>query len=113
MPVVAPERPGQQQPRVVVVVALGGLDRPAVLVDALGPRHRDVRLGGDQLAIRAVEDVEEAILRRLHDDLAHHAAEVDLGQHQVLHRGVVPVVTGRSLEVPDQLSRIGAHRQDR
>ena len=114
VPVVTAERSGEHELRLLEIVALLGLDRtPARLVDARRPGDGDVGLGGDQLAGRAVEHVEEAVLRRLHQHLALRASDLEIGEHDRLHRGVVPVLARRGLVVPGEAAGVGTDREDR
>ena len=114
MPVVAAERPRRDVDGLVGVAGAGELDRAAGReVDVTGPGDGDELLGRDQFAGAAVEHVEEAVLRRLHEDLAHLAADRQLGEHDRLCGRVVPGVAGRRLVVPDVLAGVGAERDDR
>ena len=78
-----------------------------------GPGHRDVLVRREQLAGHAVEHVEEAVLRRLHQHLARLAVDRQVREHDVLRGGVVPVVAGRGLVVPDVVAGVGVQRDDR
>ena len=60
-----------------------------------------------------VDDVEEAVLRRLDDDLALAAVDDEVQQHERLGRGVVPVVAGRRLIVPAEGTVGGVEGQNR
>src|SRR5262245_40093556 len=51
-------------------IVSGDYDGPAVATDFLCPVGVDVRFRENELAVRAIEHVEEAIAIRLHDDLA-------------------------------------------
>jgi hypothetical protein len=77
------------------------------------PVHIGVVLGREQLAGLAIEHVEEAVLRRLHDHRAALAADLEVGQHQLLHRIEVPAVARRGLVVPGHASGIGIEGDDR
>ena len=113
MPVVAAERPRRDVDRLIGVARARELDRPAAgQVDVAGPGHGDELLGRDQFAGAAVEHVEEPVLRRLHEDLAHLAADGQLGEHDRLRGGVVPGVAGRRLVMPDVLAGVGPERHD-
>ena len=114
VPVVAAERSRRYVDGLIGVAGARELDRPAAReIDVAGPGDGDELLGRDQFACAAVEDVEEAVLRRLHEDLAYPAADRQLGEHDRLGGGVVPGVAGRRLVVPDVLAGIGAERDDR
>ncbi len=82
-------------------------------VDMRRPVHRDVGFGGDELAGLAVEDVEKAVLGRLHDDLAHLAIDCQVGEDHVLRRGVIPGIAGRGLVMPGVFARVRVDGQDR
>ena len=77
------------------------------------PVERHVGVGRQQLAARAIEHVEETVLGRLHQHFAGAAVDRQVRKDNVLGRGVIPVVAGRGLVVPDQLAGFGSQRQDR
>ena len=89
------------------------LDRTAVLVVAARPVHLDEVLRGDELAVRAIDHEEEAVLGCVQDDLARLAADLQVGEDHRLRRGEVPVVARRLLVVPDVLAGVGIERNDR
>ena len=92
------------------------LHRPAGFrVHVAGPGDRHVGFRGDELAVGAIEHVEETVLRRLHDHLAHLAVDLDVREDHVLSGGVVPGIAGCGLVVPDQRAVIridGQHGGD-
>ncbi len=89
------------------------LHRPAGLkVDMARPVDRREGLGGDQRARLPVDDVEKAVLRRLHDDFSRRAVDLEIGEDHVLGRGEIPRLAGRRLVMPDIVARIGAKRDD-
>ena len=98
-----------------LVVARGrDLDRPpGDRVDAGGPGHLGEGLGRDQLPGRPVQDIEEAVLRRLHQHLALAALDLQVGQDDRLGRGVVPGVARRGLIPPDHVAVVGPEGDDR
>src|SRR5262245_62544679 len=55
-------------------------------VDAVRPVHLRERLSAQQLAGRAIEDVEESVLVRLHDDVPRAAVETQVGDRQRARR---------------------------
>ena len=113
VPVVPAVRGREHDGGVVDIACARFLDRAAGFgVDALCPVHRNVGLGGDERAVGPVEHVEEAVLRRLHDDLAHVAADLEVGEDHVLRRRVVPRLAGRRLVVPDQRPVVRIERDD-
>src|SRR5258707_1284321 len=68
---------GDLSNKLLWVVLLVTLDRPAGLrVDVARPVDLLVGLGRDQLAARAVQNVEKAVAVELHDDLAHLAGDL-------------------------------------
>ncbi len=68
----------------VLVARVGILDRPAGLeIDALGPGDDGEFLGADQLSGRAVEHIEEAVLRCMHQDVAQLAPNFQVSQGHV------------------------------
>ena len=60
----------------------------------------------------AVDHVEVAILVGLHDDLAIAVVDSNVRKHQVLNGVVVPLVAGRALVVPLQLTGVGVDGED-
>src|SRR4029077_330477 len=79
----------------------------------LGPGHLAELLRRDQLSRGAVDDIEEAVLWCVQDDLAWLAIDGNRGQHQVHCGGEVPALAGRGLVVPDIVSGVGIERDDR
>src|SRR3546814_8660312 len=85
--VVRADRPRKDQLRPAGPVAFGRLDRPAGLhVDTARPGHVDEVLRRNQFAVAAIDDVEETVLRCLHDHLARFAVDVQVGEDQALDR---------------------------
>src|SRR3546814_4010092 len=64
-------------------------------------------------SVAAIDDVEETVLRCLHDHLARFAVDVQVGEDQALRRGEVPALAGRGLVVPDVVAGLGFQRHDR
>src|SRR5204863_4368644 len=64
----------------------------------------DEGLCRNELASLAVEDVEKAVFRGLHDDFASTAIDRQIRQNQGLCGVVVPVLPWRSLKVPHHLT---------
>ncbi len=89
------------------------LDRAAVGVQALGPVHDRIVLALDELPGLAVQHVEEAVLGRVQQGLAHLPVDLHVGQDDRLGRGVVPAVAGRFLEVPDVFAGLRLQGHDR
>ena len=114
LPVVAAERAGLHDGQLLFVSRRRDFDGATrLLVYAFGPVHRHVGFGRKQLASGAIEHVEEAVLRRLHQHLALTAIDVEVGKNDVLRRREVPAFARRRLIVPDQLAAVGLERQDR
>ena len=114
VPEVPAVRRRQHPARLLVVVPVGRLDGTAGReIDVARPVHAHELLGREQFAGGAIEHVEEAVLRRLHQHLARRAIPVEVGEHDLLHRGVVPVVARRGLVVPDEPPGVGSQREDR
>ncbi len=115
MPVVTAGRARVHAHARAVRIARGGVVHraPGLEVHALGPVHRHVLLGGEQLAVRRIEHIEEAVLRRLHHDVALRAVDRQVRRHDRLHGGVVPAVAGRGLVVPRVFAGVGLQRDDR
>ncbi|MPM99097.1 hypothetical protein SDC9_146287 [bioreactor metagenome] len=106
MPVVCAEGPGRRVEGLVWIACGRILDGAAIGIVSSRPVHRDKVLCRDELAIGAVDDEEEAVLWRMQDDLARFALQFDVGQDQVLCRGVVPVVCRRLLIMPDVFASV-------
>src|SRR5437016_14275306 len=71
----------------------------------------DEGLCRNELACLAVQDVEKAVFRGLHDHFARAAIDRQIRQNQGLRGVVVPVVSWRWLKVPHQLTIACAERQ--
>ena len=69
-------------------------------IDMRRPIDRHIRIGTQQFAGFAIQHIKEAVFRRLHDDLAVFAVNLNIGQHHVLYGRIIPSVTGRGLVVP-------------
>ena len=114
LPVVTAQRSRRYRGRAALVAGAFDLDGPAGRqIDPLRPRRLGERLGRDQLAVRAIDHVEEAVLRRVQDRLARPAADLQVGQHDVHVRVEVPGLSRRRLVVPDVFARVGIERDDR
>ena len=112
MPVVRAVDGWRDARRAAHLTGLWNLDRTAGLVEPGRPRDLGEGGAGDVLSRLSIQDVEEAVFRRLHDDLAVAAFDLQVGQHKGLRGRVVPVVARRGLEVPDELSVVGAESED-
>ena len=107
VPVMRAEGAGNAVEGLVRRARSGHLDRPSVGVVAGRPVHIDEVLGRNELAVGAIDDEEEAVLRRMQDHLARLPVDLDIGQDHRLGRGVVPVIAGRLLVVPDVFAGVG------
>ena len=114
VPVVPAQRPRHHQRRFSgnINACLRVHLRPAIRAHAGRPVERDVWLGRNELARRAVEHVEIAVLGRLHQHLPTAPVDFHFGQHDVLRGGVIPGFARRGLVVPDIFAGIGADRDD-
>ncbi len=108
-------KPGKGDRRLAAVVTHAGrFDRAARFgIDVAGPGDQGVLLGRQEFAGRAVEDVEEAVLGRLHDDLALSAPNLQVGQDHVLRGGEVPGLSRGLLVMPDVFPGIRPQGHDR
>src|SRR5690606_22168588 len=78
-------------------------ERAALVVEAGRPGDGGERLSQQELAVRSVEHVEEAVAVAPQHELARASVPVAVGEHGDLHGVVVPDVVGRELEVPTEL----------
>ena len=113
MKLVPPVMSGQTSVPALARVGVGLDDRPAVGADGLGPRRLDERPRGQQLAVGAVERVEEAVAVGEQQRLLAHAVDRRLGQHRHLRRVPVVHVVRRELVVPLERAGVGVERDDR
>ena len=98
-------RPNELRDRPVVGIRFDG---SPVFVDVRGPGHFREGLGGNERAVGAVDDKEEAVLRRLHQDFARYAFDLEIREDDGLGGGVVPGVARCRLVVPDQFASLGS-----
>ena len=115
MPVVHAERCGCDDGGLAGDVETGfrNFNRAAGLhVDMRRPRKRRELFGAQQLSSLRVEDIEEAVLRRLHHDAALAFRIVQVGDHDRLRRRIVPGFAGRCLIVPLVLAGVRVERDD-
>ena len=87
--------------------------RLAVGSDFVRPRRVDERTSDDEFARHAVEDVEESVAIRHHDDFARAAGDRQIGEHRDFVRVPVVRVVRRELIMPLQHARIGIEREQR
>ena len=114
MPVVAAVGRRHRQDRLFGVVRVRVLYRFAGLgVDVARPGYGYIGLCRDELSVGAVDDVEEAVLRCLHDDLAHLTGNLDVSKDHVLGRCVVPGIARGGLVVPGVAAIVRVDGNDR
>ena len=87
-------------------------NRPAILVETLGPVHGRERRGQQTLAGRAIEHEVVAVARCLNQQLARRAVDRAVHQHRHFRRIPVVRVVRRCLKSPHQLSGVGVERDD-
>ena len=81
-------------------------------VEAGRPGLRRIRRGREQFTSGAVQHVEIAILRCLHQHLPRLAVDGQFREHDVLTGGVVPGITRRRLVMPHVFTSLGLQRHD-
>ena len=105
---------GRDHDRYLAVADRRVLNRPAGLhVHACRPVDRHRGLGSEQFAGLAIEDIEEAVLRRLHQDLADLSVDPEVGEDHLLGGGIVPLLTRGGLVMPGVFAGIDIERDDR
>ena len=113
MPVVAAVGRRHGERRLLGVGRAGVFHRPSRFrVYVTGPGDGHVGFGGEELPRLPVEDVEEAVLGRLHDDLAPLPLHLELREDHVLGGGVIPGIAGGGLVVPHHAAVIGVNGHD-
>jgi len=90
-------------------------DRHAGLqIDASGPVHAiNTLFGGQHLAVRTINDVEEAVTVRRHNDWNSLAVEWQVSKHQLVDAVIVPCVMWCVLIVPLDLTGVGVQSNNR
>ncbi len=78
-----------------------------------GPVYRHILVGAQHLAGPAIQHIEEAVLRRLHQHLAHGAVDLEVGEHDLLRGREIPAVARGLLVVPGQLAGVRVDGQQR
>ena len=76
-----------------------------------GPVDLDVRVRGDQLAVGAVQHVQEAVLVGLDHHLPRLAADLDIGEHVLVGAVHVVHVIGRVLKITDDFTGLRPDRE--
>ncbi len=114
-PVVRAARSGERRPGFAALTEarLRVLLRPPGLRVQCCPVHLGIGFGREELTGGAIEDVEEAVLGRLHQHLTRLAVDLQIGEHDLLHGRIVPTLSGGFLEMPDVFARVGTHGNDR
>src|SRR5207248_3777320 len=115
MPAVLAQRTGSERSAGVAffVARAGVLDGTAGLeVDSVGPRHDSIRDSRNQLAVGAVQDVKESILRRVKKHFFRNVVNHEVGENDLLGGVKVPHVGGSFLIMPDVHARVGLERDD-
>ena len=79
-------------------------------IDARCPIHLDERMRGDQPAVGAIDDVQEAVLVGLDHHLAALAVDVQIGEHVLVVAVDVVDVIRRVLVVADDLAGLRSNR---
>ena len=113
LPVMAAGRGRRTGELAVLITGIGRFHgTPGAHVDTQSPVHFDEGFGREQFAVGAVDDVEEAVFRRLHEHFAGFAADLQVSQQDVLGGGEVPGVAGCGLVVPGVCAGIRIHGDD-
>ena len=81
-------------------------------IDARGPCHGHMVLGRDELAVGAIDDIEEAVLGRVHQHLARLAVDGEVCLHDGGSAGVVPIFFRHFLVVPAVCAGLRVQRDD-
>src|SRR5262245_4116771 len=78
-----------------------------LLIDAFGPvQIVDVLSRLDELSVRAIERIKEAVTAEMADDLAILAADGRIVEHVDANLVIVPGIVRRVLEMPRQFTRV-------
>ena len=112
-PVVRAIGAGDGVARLVALAGFSHLDRTAALVVPGRPVDVDEVFRRDELAVGAVDDEKETVLRRVQNHLARPPGDLQVGEDHRLGRGVVPIIAGGFLVVPDVFARVRVECDDR
>ena len=82
-------------------------------IDVRRPGHVNQLVGGNKLAVRTIEHIEETVLRCMQQRLDRLLINRQIREDHVHIRVVVPGFTWHRLIVPDVLAGIGIERDDR
>ncbi len=85
---------------------------PRLQVDTVRPVHGREGSCPQQLAVRGIQHVEEAVLARLHDHVALLSVHVHVRDHHGTDGVIVPGVRRSRLVMPHVLARVGLHGHD-
>ncbi len=111
-PVMRAARAGIDQDRIEAVMRRRIRGDLAALVDRR-PIDLHDRLGRDELPGRGIEDIEIAVLRRLHDHMALPARNREVGGDDRAGAGIIPVLPRNHLIMPGILAGLRMQRDDR
>ena len=92
--------------------SLGNLDRTAVLVQPLGPRHLDEVLAAQELPGLAIQYVEESVPVGPEHQLSLLPFPLTINQDGDLYRIPIPLVMRGELEVPRQFACVRVQGDD-
>ncbi len=87
--------------------------RSSVIIQPAGPGHLDEGMSGQELAVGAVQRVEEAVAIRPQHQLAHAAVPLRVHQDGDLGRVVVVGIVGAELKMPFQFAGVGVQGERR
>src|ERR1700722_3724640 len=82
-------------------------------IDSSCPGDRGVRLGGNDLACGAIEDVKESVLKGLEENFSPSASDRDIGEDHRCGGIVVPGIPWHFLIMPNVFAGVGLKRHDR
>ena len=113
VPIPVATRPRDAQERFFDESCIGVFDGATGLhVNMRGPVHGGNRVRRQEFAGTAIQHIKEAVFRRLHDDLAQLAINLDIGQDHGRGSGKVPGIARRGLVVPDVVPGRRIERND-
>src|SRR5215469_5788595 len=81
-------------------------------IDSRSPAHLRHLGCRDEFPVCAIDYIEVTVLVRLHDDLAIPIANPNIRQQKVLNSVIVPLVAGRALVMPLQLTGVCVEGED-
>ena len=107
-----PVRPALNSGKRRRIFRLGSLDGPAFGIESAGPVHLHKGITGEELSVRAIEDIKEPVTIRPHHELARAAVPIRIDQNGDLRRIVIVRIVGRELKKPLELAGIGSESDD-